>query len=164
MGGWSTNPDGECAMTALRAAVWVAAVTDGDERWIRKAGALAEEVNSGRKGDGSREQWGVSKMTDMAAKRGFRLCVWIGTHVALIDEKECIGCTLCIQECPVDAIVGAAKQLHGVIADECTGCELCLPPCPVECIHMIPIVESPGSWKWPYPAAPQKQAEDRQAA
>ncbi len=71
--------------------------------------------------------------------------------VAVIVEQECIGCTLCIQACPVDAILGAAKQMHTVIANECTGCELCIPPCPVECIHMLPIKEEPGSWKWPSP-------------
>lgn len=73
--------------------------------------------------------------------------------VALIDEQTCIGCTLCIQACPVDAILGAAKQMHTVIAKECTGCELCLPPCPVECITMQPIGETPATWKWPYPSA-----------
>jgi electron transport complex protein RnfB len=72
--------------------------------------------------------------------------------VAVIDEKECIGCTLCLQACPVDAILGAAKQMHGIIASECTGCELCLPPCPVECIHMTPVKEDIRTWKWPYPA------------
>lgn len=58
--------------------------------------------------------------------------------VALIDEQDCIGCTLCIDACPVDAIVGAAKQMHTVIETECTGCELCLAPCPVDCIRMTP--------------------------
>tara|TARA_R110002073_G_scaffold130695_1_gene277364 strand:- start:4980 stop:5669 length:690 start_codon:yes stop_codon:yes gene_type:complete len=58
--------------------------------------------------------------------------------VALIDEAICIGCTFCIQSCPVDAIVGAARQMHTVIATECTGCELCIAPCPVDCISMIP--------------------------
>jgi electron transport complex protein RnfB len=71
--------------------------------------------------------------------------------IAVIDEKECIGCTLCLQACPVDAIMGAAKQLHQIIASECTGCELCLKPCPVECIHMVPIPEEVSTWKWPYP-------------
>ena len=56
--------------------------------------------------------------------------------VALIDERACIGCTLCIQACPVDAIVGASQRMHTVIADECIGCRLCLPPCPVDCISM----------------------------
>jgi electron transport complex protein RnfB len=57
---------------------------------------------------------------------------------AFIDEAACIGCTLCIQACPTDAIVGAARLMHTVIADRCTGCELCLPPCPVDCIAMPP--------------------------
>ena len=63
--------------------------------------------------------------------------------VALIDEKRCIGCALCIEACPVDAIVGAAKLMHTVIAAECTGCRLCLPPCPVDCIDLVP---PPGPW------------------
>ena len=58
--------------------------------------------------------------------------------VALIDEATCIGCTKCIQACPVDAIVGAPKLMHTVIAELCTGCELCLPPCPVDCIALLP--------------------------
>jgi electron transport complex protein RnfB len=58
--------------------------------------------------------------------------------VAVIDEAVCIGCTLCIAACPVDAIVGARRLMHTVIAAECTGCALCLPPCPVDCITVIP--------------------------
>ncbi|MFZ9151887.1 MAG: RnfABCDGE type electron transport complex subunit B [Burkholderiales bacterium] len=58
--------------------------------------------------------------------------------VARIKESECIGCTLCLAACPVDAIVGARKLMHTVIAAECTGCALCLPPCPVDCIVMEP--------------------------
>jgi len=73
--------------------------------------------------------------------------------VAVIDEQTCIGCTLCLQACPVDAIVGAAKQLHGVIAADCTGCELCLPPCPVDCIRMVPIAADIPHWRWPYPSS-----------
>jgi len=73
--------------------------------------------------------------------------------VAIIDEQICIGCTLCIQACPVDAILGAAKQMHTVIAEECTGCKLCIPPCPVECIDMIPVKQDIEHWKWPYPEA-----------
>jgi len=59
-------------------------------------------------------------------------------EVALIDEAACIGCTKCIQACPVDAIVGASKLMHTVLVDECTGCDLCIPPCPVDCITMVP--------------------------
>jgi electron transport complex protein RnfB len=59
--------------------------------------------------------------------------------VAYIREPECIGCTKCIQACPVDAIVGAAKHMHTVIIDDCTGCELCVAPCPVDCIDMLPL-------------------------
>lgn len=59
-------------------------------------------------------------------------------EIALIDEAACIGCTKCIQACPVDAIVGASKLMHTVLADECSGCELCIAPCPVDCIAMIP--------------------------
>jgi electron transport complex protein RnfB len=57
-------------------------------------------------------------------------------RVALIREAECIGCTKCIQACPIDAIVGASKLMHVVLADICTGCELCIPPCPVDCIDL----------------------------
>jgi electron transport complex protein RnfB len=59
--------------------------------------------------------------------------------VAYIREAECIGCTKCIQACPVDAIVGAARLMHTVITDECTGCDLCAEPCPVDCIEMRPL-------------------------
>ena len=74
-----------------------------------------------------------------------------GKRVAVIDENICIGCTLCIQACPVDAILGAAKQMHTVIESECTGCELCLAPCPVDCIEMVPVKTDIETWKWPSP-------------
>jgi electron transport complex protein RnfB len=61
-------------------------------------------------------------------------------YVALIDEARCIGCARCLPACPVDAIVGAKKRMHTVMAALCTGCELCLPPCPVDCIEMLPSV------------------------
>ena len=78
--------------------------------------------------------------------------------VVIIDENVCIGCTLCIQACPVDAIVGAAKQMHTVIASECTGYNLCIPPCPVECIHIVPVRRDIGNWIWPTPATSGQQA------
>lgn len=62
--------------------------------------------------------------------------------LARIVEADCIGCTKCIQVCPVDAIVGAAKLMHTVIADDCTGCELCVPACPVDCIVLLPMPET----------------------
>lgn len=71
--------------------------------------------------------------------------------VVIIDENICIGCTLCIQACPVDAILGAAKQMHTVIEEECTGCNLCIPPCPVECIYIVPVKKGIQDWKWPSP-------------
>jgi len=67
-------------------------------------------------------------------------------HVARIDEPRCIGCTLCIQACPVDAIVGAAKQMHTVIVELCTGCDLCVAPCPVDCIDMVPATGIDANW------------------
>ncbi|MEZ7952999.1 MAG: electron transport complex subunit RsxB [Halioglobus sp.] len=73
------------------------------------------------------------------------------TTVAFIREDECIGCTKCIQACPVDAILGAAKQMHTVIISECTGCDLCVEPCPVDCIDMIAQEESLKTWHWQLP-------------
>lgn len=75
--------------------------------------------------------------------------------VAVIDEALCIGCTLCIQACPVDAIVGAAKQMHTVVNALCTGCDLCVAPCPVDCIAMVDV--TPGRTGWA--AWSQEQAD-----
>jgi len=74
--------------------------------------------------------------------------------VVAIDEQTCIGCTLCIQACPVDAIVGAAKQMHTVIKSECTGCNLCIPPCPVDCIIIKPVEPDLKTWQWEKPMDP----------
>ena len=79
--------------------------------------------------------------------------------VAYIREAECIGCTKCIQACPVDAILGAAKQMHTVIASECTGCDLCLEPCPVDCIDMISEPQSVQNWHWPLPDTASRQPQ-----
>lgn len=76
-------------------------------------------------------------------------------RVAVIDEEHCIGCTLCIQACPVDAIIGANKRMHTVLTDWCTGCDLCLPPCPVDCIEMRE-VDPQTSW------TPARAAQSRQ--
>ncbi|MBB3258798.1 electron transport complex protein RnfB [Paraburkholderia bannensis] len=75
--------------------------------------------------------------------------------VALIDEQVCIGCTLCMQACPVDAIVGAPKQMHTIVKDLCTGCDLCVAPCPVDCIAMIPVTGEATGWN----AWTQQQAD-----
>jgi electron transport complex protein RnfB len=71
--------------------------------------------------------------------------------VAWIDEAVCIGCTKCIQACPVDAILGAPKLMHTVLVDECTGCELCVAPCPVDCIHLLPVQGGIEGWRAPRP-------------
>lgn len=95
---------------------------------------------------------GVKKLAELLGKEAKPLdAEEKPKSVAVIEEASCIGCTLCIQACPVDAIVGAAKQMHTIVSDLCTGCELCLPPCPVECIVMQPIPETVDNWKWRYP-------------
>jgi electron transport complex protein RnfB len=64
-------------------------------------------------------------------------------QVAVIDEERCIGCVKCLPPCPVDAIVGARRQMHTVVAELCTGCELCIAPCPVDCITLVPATAPP---------------------
>ena len=84
------------------------------------------------------------------------------TAVALIDEARCIGCTLCMHACPVDAIVGAARLMHTVIAAECTGCRLCIPPCPVDCIDMrATAIEMTGEEKLARAARARRRSEAR---
>jgi electron transport complex protein RnfB len=106
---------------------------------------------------------GVQALADLLGREPKPLDAERGTEkpkaVALIDESLCIGCTKCIQACPVDAIVGASKHMHTVIAAECTGCELCIPPCPVDCIEMVPARTGLGAWAPPAPgAAPEDRA------
>ena len=92
---------------------------------------------------------GIRKLAELLGVRPIPLNTKHGMTkpkaVAVIDEQACIGCTLCILACPVDAIVGAAKQMHTVFAAECTGCELCIAPCPVDCISMIPLKQPVSS-------------------
>jgi H+/Na+-translocating ferredoxin:NAD+ oxidoreductase subunit B len=80
--------------------------------------------------------------------------------VALIDEPRCIGCTRCIEACPVDAISGASGLMHTVIAAWCIGCKLCLPPCPVDCIDMVP---APAPWTKADGRSARRRAAARQA-
>jgi Na+-translocating ferredoxin:NAD+ oxidoreductase subunit B len=80
-------------------------------------------------------------------------------RMARIDEAWCIGCTLCIKACPVDAIVGAPRQMHTVVEDWCTGCELCIPPCPVDCIELVPVDPDRTGWAaWSAAQADQGRA------
>ncbi len=99
---------------------------------------------------------GIRKLADLLGKEIKPLSAEHGVEkpkqVAFIDESVCIGCTLCTQACPVDAIVGAAKQMHTIVSDQCTGCELCVAPCPVDCISMVPVEETIETWKWRHPA------------
>lgn len=86
-------------------------------------------------------------------------------RVAFIVESQCIGCTKCIQACPVDAIVGAAKRMHTVIADECTGCDLCVAPCPVDCIEMRDVMPDVMPDAMPHPRqGPAWTPDDARAA
>jgi electron transport complex protein RnfB len=79
--------------------------------------------------------------------------------VAFVIEEDCIGCTKCIQACPVDAIIGAAKQMHTIIIDECTGCDLCVAPCPVDCIEMRELPDTINNWQWDLTSIPVKQLD-----
>lgn len=81
--------------------------------------------------------------------------------VAFIDEARCIGCTRCLPPCPVDAIVGAPRLMHTVLAELCTGCELCVAPCPVDCIVMMPMLASPALAALSLPPAAASRARHR---
>lgn len=84
--------------------------------------------------------------------------------LAVIDEANCIGCTKCIQACPVDAIVGATRAMHTVISDLCTGCNLCVDPCPTACIELVPVAATTESWKWDLQTIPVRNIPVEQHA
>jgi len=93
---------------------------------------------------------GVARLAALLGKRVIALNPENGQErprpLAVIDETLCIGCTLCMQACPVDAIVGAPKLMHTVVSELCTGCDLCVAPCPVDCIAMTPITAERTGW------------------
>ncbi len=121
--------------------------------------AGSAEINQCPPGGGE----GIARLVSLLGKPTVPLNPLNGVErarpVAVIDEAACIGCTLCIQACPVDAIVGAAKQMHTVVAELCTGCDLCVAPCPVDCIAMVDV--TPGKTGWN--AWSQKQADAARA-
>lgn len=108
---------------------------------------------------------GIAKLAQLLDLPAVALDTSCGEHlplqVAVIDEQFCIGCTLCIQACPVDAIIGANKFMHTVIASDCTGCDLCVAPCPVDCIAMV-TVEPTRLWTTTDAAQARMRYENRQ--
>ena len=110
---------------------------------------------------------GIVRLAAITGRRAVPLDAQAGVEgplrLALIDEAWCIGCTLCLQACPVDCIVGAPKSMHTVVAAQCTGCELCLPACPVDCISMVdaPAAADPPPTGWAAWSA-QRADESRQ--
>jgi Na+-translocating ferredoxin:NAD+ oxidoreductase subunit B len=93
---------------------------------------------------------GIARLAALTGRSAQALDTTCGSEgprrLAVIDEAWCIGCTLCIKACPVDCIVGAAKQMHTVIDEHCTGCELCVPVCPVDCIAMVAVTGEHTGW------------------
>jgi electron transport complex protein RnfB len=94
---------------------------------------------------------GIARLAILAHREPSGLDEACGTEgpraLAVVDESWCIGCTLCIEACPVDCVVGAPRRMHTVIDDQCTGCELCVPACPVDCIAMQPISGAATGWQ-----------------
>lgn len=130
--------------------------------------AYAEAIAAGQTGIDRCPPGGEETLKALAAllgKTADKLAPEVGVFVpgtvAYIEEPLCIGCTKCIQACPVDAIAGAAKQMHTVIEALCTGCELCLPPCPVDCIRLTPargLTDGLDNWSFPLQGAQRPPA------
>ncbi len=118
---------------------------DGCRPYAEAIAAGEADINQCPPGGGA----GIAKLADLLKTLPKPLNPANGIEkpleVAVIDESLCIGCTLCIQACPADAILGAAKQMHTILASWCTGCELCIAPCPVDCIAMV-TVEPRRAW------------------
>lgn len=110
---------------------------------------------------------GIARLARITGAPALPLDATRGTQgplrLALIDEDACIGCTLCIQACAVDCIIGASKRMHTVMADLCTGCELCVPACPVDCIAMVDVSSPRTGWS-AWSTAQATQARARYAA
>lgn len=121
---------------------------DGCRPYAEAIAAGAADINQCPPGGAE----GVARLAALTGKKVIPINPVNGAErpraVAYIDEALCIGCTLCIQACPVDAIAGAAKQMHTIIGELCTGCDLCLAPCPVDCIVMYPVTETTGWAAW----------------
>ena len=120
---------------------------------FKGCGPYAEAVASGRADINRCPPGGEAVIQKLAAllRRPFRALdptcgVQEARHVAFINEAQCIGCTLCIQACPVDAILGAPRQMHTVLTELCSGCNLCVAPCPVDCITMRPAAGADAVW------------------
>ena len=115
-------------------------------------------------------QQGVRRLASLTGQAVIELDPAFGVEaeraLAVIDEQWCIGCTLCIKACPVDAIVGAAKQMHVVLTEACNGCELCVPICPVDCIRMDSVTPGHVAWAaWtPEQASDSRQRHERYLA
>ncbi|SHN17402.1 electron transport complex protein RnfB [Duganella sacchari] len=121
---------------------------DGCRPYAQAIAAGTAEINQCPPGGAE----GIARLSSVTGRKVIPLNPVNGLErpraVAYIDESLCIGCTLCIQACPVDAIIGAGKLMHTVVPSLCTGCDLCVSPCPVDCIVMYPVTETTGWDAW----------------
>ncbi|MYM31979.1 electron transport complex subunit RsxB [Duganella sp. CY15W] len=121
---------------------------DGCRPYAQAIAAGTAEINQCPPGGAE----GIARLSSVTGRKVIPLNPVNGLErpraVAYIDESLCIGCTLCIQACPVDAIIGAGKLMHTVVPSLCTGCDLCVSPCPVDCIVMYPVTDTTGWDAW----------------